>query len=349
VYLALVLGVYRLAAGDTRRFDWPLLLAVNGALFLLPPAFGQSFLWLSGSVNYLWCDALMAWLFVPFANATFRNRPLVGWRKPALLALGAFLLGNMSENVSACAVLMMGLCALWQWIRHRKVPAWMLAVTLSAFIGWLLLMLAPANRLNVARATVGLNALANHFQAALTMWLQYGLWPSLAFLGLFFFTLAAARADKDRLAFGLGLFVCSLACNFAMTASDYYPERAFTGSVVLLIGAFTVVLGAGVQAGWHQPFRSTLACGLALVMTLQMLGAMPNAYNRYRLAQERVTEVIAAQAAGQTDVETFGIKGITRFDAFFSLNELTDDPQYFPNVYFAKYYGLNSVVVTRFE
>ena len=33
----------------------------------------------------------------------------------------------------------------------------------------------------------------------------------------------------------------------------------------------------------------------------------------------------------------------------FILNELTDDVNYFPNVYYSKYYGLNSVIVDRYE
>ena len=42
-------------------------------------------------------------------------------------------------------------------------------VALAAFSGWLALMLAPANRMNVSRAAGGLNALATNYQAALTM------------------------------------------------------------------------------------------------------------------------------------------------------------------------------------
>ena len=69
-----MLGVHALARGNASH-DWKLLTVIAGGIFLLPPAFGQSFLWLAGSVNYLWCDALMVWLLLPFANAVFRDRP----------------------------------------------------------------------------------------------------------------------------------------------------------------------------------------------------------------------------------------------------------------------------------
>ena len=349
VYLALLLGIVRLSARVGERYPWRLLLIVSGAVFLLPPAFGQSFLWLAGSVNYLWCDALMIWLLVPFADFYLRGKSITGMGRITLMVLGALLMGNMSENVSATAVLMMGLCVLNQWIHRSKAPAWMLAVALATFSGWLALMLAPANRMNISLAAGGLNALATNYQAALTMWLQYGLWPSVAYGAVFFFALADPKSDRTRLVFSAGLFLCSLACNFAMIASSYYPERAYTGSLLFVILAFAVALGACEGRLWHKALIPALTCALGLVMALELIGAVPSAYNRERLAQARIIEVCAVRDAGQTDVTTFGVKGNSRFDAFYGLHELTDDPEYFPNVYFARYYGLNSVVVDRFE
>ena len=348
MFMALLLGIYRLSVREGKSFDWMLLLTVSGAVFLFPPIFGQSFLWLAGSVNYLWCDTLMVWLLVPFADLVFRDRPLKSAWKAVVMTIGALLLGNMSENVSACAALMMGLCVLWRMLNHKKVFAWMAVTTAATLAGWLALMLVPANRASVARSSGGLNALAEHYQAALSMWISHGLWLSLVFIALFCYAVYA-KANRDRLAFGMGLFLSSLICNFLMTASDYYPERAYTGSMLFLILAFAVLLSANLGIVHKKVLMPALACGLGLVMALQMLSTMPSAYNRYRLAQARVTEVCAARDAGVTDVTTFGIKGNTRFDAFYDLNELTTASDYFPNVYFAKYYGLNSVVVDRFE
>jgi hypothetical protein len=350
MYMALLLGIYTLARPETKGFHWKLFLLIDGAVFLLPPSFGQSFLWLAGSVNYLWCDTLMVWLFVSFANAVFRGKSLTGVWKTALIAIGSLLLGNMSENVSACAALMMGLCVVWQWGRHRKTQVWMLIATAMTLAGWLALMLAPANRVSVSRSIGGLSALYSHYKAALDMWIAHGMWPSCAFLALFFGLQARPGADRDRLAFSMGLFICSILCNFAMAASDYYPERAFTGSVIFLIIAFVTALYAPKrEGGWIPPAINALAFALTLVFTLQMINALPSAYNRYRLNQARTIEVCEARDAGVTDVTTFAIKGNTRFDAFFDLNELTTDAQYTPNVYYARYYGLHSIVIDRFE
>jgi hypothetical protein len=349
VYVLLLLGLYRVARKEESFFDWRLLLVVDGAVFLLPPAFGQSFLWLAGSLNYLWCDALMVWVWVPFADSILRKRNIrTVWRWSLLLA-GSLLLGNMSENVSATAV---GVMVLWMgyagW-RDRRLPAWMPVSTLCTLAGWLVLMLAPANRANVGQAVQGMNGLFTNFQAALSMWMQHGLLLSMVFLTVFFLPLAYGKEPQNRAAFALMLFLGSLVSNFMMTAADYYPERAFTGSSLMEILAVAVLLPSLQEVVWGKALYRALACGLSLVMALQMLGALPSAYNRYRQAQARTEDVLQAKAQGTLDIVTFGIQGNSRYDAFDGLNELTDDPNYFPNVYFAKYYGLQSVVVDHFE
>ncbi|HNW86869.1 MAG TPA: DUF6056 family protein [Candidatus Limiplasma sp.] len=348
LYLALLLGAYRLIRPTETKWDWQRLLMVAGAVFLLPPAFGQSFLWMSGSLNYLWCDALMVWLFVPFADNVLREREPSPAVRFALLPVGALLLGNMSENVSAAAALMMGLCTGWVWLRRRRLSVWMALATVLTVVGWLLLMLAPANRGNLAKTGLDFTALFTQFHNVLTIWMQNGLWPSVAFMGVFF-AAVAKRGDPNRLFVAMALFACSFLCNLAMLASPYYPERAFTGSQLLTVLAIGMALYALPEGLWRRALIHTLAGALTLVMAFQLCYAIPSAYNRYQLAQARVAEVCAERDAGQTDITTYGINGNTRFDAFYQLNELTESATYFPNVAFAKYYRLNSIVVDRYE
>ena len=75
---------------------------------------------------------------------------------------------------------------------------------------------------------------------------------------------------------------------------------------------------------------------------------MERLFNDGVVPAQRRDEVQAQRDAGETDVVTYGIKGFSKYDAFYGLNELTENPAYFPNVYFAKYYGLKTVVVDRY-
>ncbi|MEG1014563.1 MAG: DUF6056 family protein [Clostridia bacterium] len=345
MYTAFLLGLYWLICGK-ERYDVRFLCILASAVFLLPPAFGQCFLWMSGSINYLWCDTLVMFLLIPFADAMIRQRDRPSRLTQVLLAVGGLLMGNMSENVSAAAALLMGLCILWLLFRKRRVRAWMWVTTGMVMAGWLAMMLSPANRSNVSLAGSGMGALLDHFAAAMDMFMKHGLWLSLVFLTLFCFSWHAGM-EADRLALSMGLFVCALLCNFAMVASSYYPERAFTGTCILLIAACALLL-VEMPIG-VKPMADALAICLCFTMLLTALGALPSVYNRYRLAQARVQEVCSQRDAGVTAVTTFGISGRTRYDAYDGINEVSTDPTYFPNVYYAKYYGLDSIVIDRME
>ncbi len=348
VYVLLLLGIYRLAKGDKAKYDWKLLLIVDGAVFLLPPIFGQTYLWQTGSMSYLWRDALMVWVIGRFADATFRNRPPKGFMQAALMALASAAIGNSTENATAAFLFLMALCIGWLLLTRQKVPAALPVSLLCCAFSFAALILVPSGVSNLVYSTSGLNLIFDNYQRALTMWLTHALWPSVACIALFFFALANPQADKKRLAFSFGLFLASLVSNFAMTATYYYPLRATVITVNLLVMASAMTL-TELATPWQAWASRTLALALGTVLALQMVSALPYAYNRYRMAQGRVADVIQQRDSGISDVSTFGILGRSRYDAFYDLHELTDAPDYFPNVYFAKYYGLGTVTVGYYE
>ena len=345
MFLVFLLGAYRLLAGDERH-NWLLLLALDGALLVLPPVFGQTSLWLTGAINYLWRDALLTWVMVPFADYILRGRRLKSLWLTVPLALASVFVGDSIENVSAAAIFILLLCLVWLRVRKRGIPVYLLVSLLSMALGWALLMLSPSNAKNVAQSSASLGRLTEHFQQALIMWNQYGLWLSLGYIVLFF---AAARLDTlgpDRLFLSAAVFLGSLVCAFIMAGADYYPERAAAGMVILLILAIGLLLAA-IRFDRGIVLRA-LAFSLGLLLAINMAGALPGTYGRYKQAAARAAEVRAQCDAGVTDVVTYGIKGFSKYDAFYGLNELTENPAYFPNVFFAKYFGLNTVVVDRY-
>ena len=180
------------------------------------------------------------------------------------------------------------------------------------------------------------------------MWISYALWPSVAFFILFFTASASAKFDRDRLAFSMGLFLTSLVCNFSMSAAPYYPLRAMVISINLIIIACCIALGE-IRMIWKIWFTRILTVSITLLFMLQAISALPWAYDRYQLSQARLALIQEQRESGTEDIITFGILGKSRYDAFFDLHELTNDPNYFPNVYFAKYYDLRTIVVDRFE
>lgn len=138
--------LYRFVKSGERKRDTLLFLSLAAFIWVLMPAFGQAFLWLTGSCNYSWCASLsLAFLYPYYMN--YMGLPEKGRRGlPGSLGfcLLAFLAGGYSENGSLAA-LAAAFCLLALSVyRDRRLPRDLTAGFLAACGGFLLLMLAPS-------------------------------------------------------------------------------------------------------------------------------------------------------------------------------------------------------------
>ncbi len=130
-------------AGETRR-DTLLLLFLAGLLFVLLPAFGQVFLWLTGSCNYSWTIVVTLGFLYPFF-AHFMGRESKSALPLRVLYLPfAFVAGAWSEN-GALAMLCAAFCFLaLTFLREKRLPRFLTLSFLIACSGFLFLMLSPS-------------------------------------------------------------------------------------------------------------------------------------------------------------------------------------------------------------
>lgn len=343
VFVLMIMGMHRLIMGK-RQYDVLLLCALTAGLFVTVPAFGPSFLWMAGSCNYLWCDVLLIWLLVPFADAVMErgHEPAPVFR--LLMIPAALFFGNMSQNVSASGVMLMGLAMLWlKWKKH-PVRWWMMLTALAAFAGWLLCLSSPADRGMLERGASSIGALLDQFQQAAEAMIQHGTIPS---IGLLILAVSAwyDGMDRNRIAAAIGLFVTALACNYVMAVSFYYPDRAFTGSALMLVCGCGILLPKARSPKW----KASIALSLVLMMGLSLVHALPDLYDCYAMAQDREMQVTQAVENGETALTTFGIESRSSYDGFHQLHDLTIDPNAMENIYYARYHGLDAIVIDRIE
>ena len=161
--------LYRYVRRGERTRDLLLLLLLFSLLFLLLPAFGQVFLWLTGACNYAWTAVVTFAFLYPFFSEYMgqgREAPLL----VRLLHLPlAFAAGAWSENGSLAV-----LCAAFaflgmSWLREKKPPRTLMLRFLVACGGFLFLMSAPSEwsgrRGEVSESTLtkALARLSGHF------------------------------------------------------------------------------------------------------------------------------------------------------------------------------------------
>jgi hypothetical protein len=344
----LLYGLYRLAAG--RGETNPAVLLGLGALsFLFTPAFGQTMLWLDGACNYLWGATIVVWVLVPFRDALMEGRDI---RSPWLMALlfpGSLFMGAASENASPAALLFMIAAAAILWRRTGKLRPWMGVSCGLAAAGFLILVLSPANAVRATYyAAEGVSQTGQYllnFRTAAQTLVEHGL-PLCAVFLVLFAAAAAQKADRNRLLLSALLFLSGLAANFAMTLSNGYPLRAMMGCAVLILASIGVLLPDTLKGAYRPLALGAVACAV-FVALVTALSIVPTNYNRYAEARAREAYVTRQRDLGSLNVTTYTLRGMSSYDVFYDITDISYDETYWPNVYYARYYGVDTVVTDR--
>ena len=136
--------LYRYVRRGEAGRDLLLAVLLFSLIFVLLPAFGQVFLWLTGACNYSWTILVtFGFLYPFFAHFMGREVKMDAVTRALYLPLG-FAAGAWSENGSLamlCAA--SGFLGL-SWLREKKLPRFLAGSFLVSCFGFLFLMSAPS-------------------------------------------------------------------------------------------------------------------------------------------------------------------------------------------------------------
>ena len=307
LFLALV-WLIALVGGKDRRPTALVFASVFGCLWLLQPEFGQVFLWLDGSVNYLW-GAVLCFLWLRPWTARFLSGREVAKELRPLFCLFSFVVGAWSENAAVALIFMGLLLVLLEAFRGKqKLALWQLGALVCMLAGWLFVMLAPATAANKAAEMRLPVLLANFGETAL----YYLLGGSLA-----------------------GQFVLS----FAM----YTTGRSTFIGLFLLLAANVLLFVPLYERGFRQPLRALCALCLTAALCMVYVGVRDILRTDYLLDFNR--ELIGdCVRNGETDISIPRPYANTKYSALSGLPYLNlEDPGDWPNAYMAKYYGAETI------
>ena len=317
-----------------------LLLAVFGCLWILQTDFGQVFLWLDGSVNYLWCAVFCLFWLRPWVRHFLTGEgPSHAMR--VLYCLFSLALGSYSENSTVAVVAMALLFLLIGLLRKQKPEGWMLLSLAAVLIGFSYLMLAPATAANKA-AEMKLPVLLNNFVETGSYYLRF--WPLLLSYALFFLLLCGEDGAKERRLLALVFLFGSLAGHFVLTFALYCTGRSTYLGLILLLAA-NVVLFVPLWEGGKKKLLGVL-CAICLFFTACMVYSGVQDIRRTHVLlsfnEDLITECVRN---GERDIQVPRPYAGTKYSALSGLGYLdTEDAGNWLNVYMARYYGADSIL-----
>jgi len=345
-FAGLVTLVYYHAYGTLRRFRPYAWLAMFAGLWVLTPAFGESFLWVTGASNYLYGMLMILLYLIPYRRLPDAERPTgKPWYVPLAL-LGGVLAGWTNESTGgALAVVLVCLIA-WRLIEKKPLPLWCWAGLLGCVAGLFIMVLAPGelNRLNSAGGMGGLGTILRRAIFITAKLLRY-LWPGiLAWLLLFAYFLRR-RCDIKRLIYPVIFLLAGCAAAYAMAFSPQMPDRIWSGPIVYFLISLLALYRAADEPRIRNPRLRVGAVTLCAALVLASYAYFAPIVARTAEAMDaRLADAAAQLASGQRDLTLDAIYGSgVSFDAAEVPYDITPDPTHWLNSALARYVGADTV------
>lgn len=331
-------------AGTKRKFNIFLWVTVPIGMWAFMPAYGQVFLWLTGSINYSW-SYIFALLFMYFylhvylyPEETMDKKGILG------LSLYAFFFGAYSAQVSFATVFVSFgiLCVLMYCEQSIKKYVLYVVPVITAAIGYLTMVMSPAEAERLPGMSVGgilkrvIDAFEIYYFSAQLMLI---VWAILLVLAVCF------GVNKKEIIISLGFFAISLITMAMLGVASYVVARHYTNSLFFLFVAIVVLLQSLVEKG-NMKAVSYCICAYVVVTNLWIMWeGTYDIYTTYELQKERET-MIAEHKMSESEEALYVpmIRPLTKYSCKYDLTDLqVDDTYVWPNSAVAKYYGIEEI------
>lgn len=353
LFVAFIYVLYRIANRDN---------AVNPFIFILfglfiwfsQPAFFETVIWKTGSVNYLWGGFIVLLFIYPYYGYYRAGRSVDNLLKTILFFLCGIIAGWTNENMSIALIFFAIAVLVISRYQKRSIPKWAIAGLAGAIIGCAFLLLAPGNyaRLEGVKATYGWHDIT----FVKTLWigtkniLRYTWHYILPLLGIYLLLLCIYNRypkntkNKDLNIYGSLLF---LATGFValgvMVASLIFPERSLFGIIILFLIPIGIIYA---NIDFNQLYFRCLNIGVLMIF-LFLFGK--SYYSSYRdlhmvstVFNERELYIEEQKAKGNNDIVLTKAMPAIDEEKYF-IWDLTDDPNGWTNKAYARFHGLKSV------
>lgn len=341
--------IYRHGQGAGSPLRPARLFSVFAALWFITPNFGESFLWLVGSCNYMYGVLIILLALIPVTNVLDGgSTAMAGWKTPLYFIL-CVLAGWTNENTSVALAAIFMCCILWLAVTKRKIPVWLWAGLIGSAAGCLLLLLSPGQAVRLANSE-GIGGVRTWIRRgiSITASLEDYLGIELAVTAVLFAVgMRRKRPVKGLVKPGI-FFMAGLASTYSMILSPGFPTRAWSGPVVF----FTAALVAVWQ--WADPEPPKMDRRAAIAVSAIAIFAVAGTYvwavrdlsNTRAQFMEREADIAQVKAEGGTELGVTPIYGHTRWNCYNENGEgLSEDASQWPNTAYCLYYELERVYI----
>ena len=343
IYTCLVYLIYlhgKLNRREKNSRNSYLILLIHLILWFIIPVFGQSFIWLIGSCNYLWTTVIVVYFLLLFRKNEKENK----WYKIIIMFLIGILAGWTNENTSAGLIVILFSTLIIDKITTKK---WNLTKTkvagiVGSLIGFVLMICAPGNYVRNAAFKDDTFIIIKFIKRAIDITGNaeiYILPLIIAIIILISLKIYhKKKIEKEVTPFILGGF----AATYSMVASPQFPERSWTGVIVYLIIALIILVYDFEKI--HRIYKFILV-DLCIILSIIFIGEYLNAardINNLRNTWNEREKIIEKSNKNQI-FKFYRYETTNNKNPSYGLSDIGNDYKVWPNSSIAKYYGIKGI------
>jgi len=353
-YCALIFLVQFHITGKHIKQNPELFLALNVFFWFFVPAWGQDFLWLIGSIAYLWPLVAILFFLVPFRKR--QDTPEYKMNMPLsvlFLFAGIFAAGG-SANYGAAVLFLLIAYFVTKIIKKNKFTLFEILGAVGFLISFSFFVAGPGNYVRYDVASQNGGGFSN--DPLFFMLIKRFVFVTIVFLKNhgFLFALVSVFFGFDLLyhqkrklpVFSYFYFLAALAGSYSMLLSPTFPDRAF-----LITTVFSVITLGSILTQMEFRIPEILKRNIAIFAAVVLMGLCPSFLKAgkeimwvYLQWYDRIEFILAEKEKGNLEIEIRAPIGTTdKHVAMYGLEDISFDKNDWVNTSIASYFGLKSI------
>lgn len=358
ILTSLLLLFYKIA-NYQKRINLSIFLIIGLMMWYLQPAFASVYFWITGSANYLWGTLIVMLFLYPYytyyRNGTDSRGGIIG-------AIAFFIFGIIAGWTNENMPFAMGIFILFFFYllnkNKQRVPYWAILGFVGMIVGAFIMLKAPGNYVRLDGQTAGegltINYLLSNIPNMLFLYLKRIFLPlMIPYLIVFYLYRKSSQTEKSYktiLNSSLMFLLAGHLSYAALVGADDIPNRALFGTICFVLVALCILIANITSMG------SKIKSLLTILLLFAFLSFCIDYYSKYKtylfvqsVYKERESIIEEGKKKGQRDFVFYNKFSKIAGKVFYGDGDHPENPNYFLNEWYAKYFGINSVRIYDIE
>lgn len=343
IYTLLIYLIYRIIKGKNEDHPiYPLLIHLY--LWFFTPVFGQAFIWLTGSCNYLWTTTIIMIflnLFLHF-NASQKKYNIL---KCILFGVLGIITGWTNENSGTSLVfILISYIIVKKLIEKEKINSIQWFGILGTIIGFVIMIVAPGNFIRSSGFDDNRFFIIKWIERAISITQtaeSYLLIPIIILVII----LSCYFYNKQKIRKEIYLFIIgTIIAIYSMVASPTFPERSWTMVIIYMAIISGIIL---YDLKLKNNLKKIVIIDISIIVSLTFINSyiltFKDSYGFYNTWQERIKTIEEGKKKGIQEYEFETFYTTRKQSASFALGDLYPDKNDSNNQSYARYFGVKYI------